>query len=96
MAGPLARYLLVGQLGAGTTTVAPGEITKKNLTVIGSFSGDVSHYATALDVLVRYADRLPFERLVSGRYPLTEVNDVIARMRSFQEIKPILLPAGLG
>lgn len=92
MAGPVSRYLVVGQLGAGTTPVAPGTITKKNITVIGSFSGDIAQYDTALQVLARYADRLPFERLISGRYPLADVNDVIGRMQSFQEIKPVLLP----
>lgn len=92
MAGLGARYVVVGQLGAGTTAVSPGTITKKNLTVIGSFSGDVSHYHKALSILDRYADRLPFDRLISGRYPLDEVNDVIERMQSFKEIKPVLLP----
>lgn len=92
MAGPDARYLVVGQLGAGTTTVAPGTITKKNLTVIGSFSGDLSHYRNALRILERYADRLPFDRLISGRYPLGDIDAVMARMQSFDEIKPVLLP----
>lgn len=95
MAGLAARYLVVGQLGAGTATVAPGTITKKNLTIIGSFSGDISHYHRALTVLDQLADRLPFDRLISGRYPLGEVNTVLDRMRSFQEIKPVLLPGEL-
>lgn len=94
MAGLGARYLVVGQLGSGTTPIAPGLITKKNLTVIGSFSGDASHYHKALLVLERYADRLPFDRLISGQYPLDQVNDVIGRMQAFQEIKPVLLPGG--
>lgn len=92
MAGLDARYVVVGQLGADTTPIAPGAITKKNLTVIGSFSGDISHYHKALTVLDRYADRLPFERLISGQYPLADINAVIGRMQSFQEIKPVLLP----
>lgn len=92
MAGPDARYLVVGQLGAGTTAVAPGTITKKNLTVIGSFSGDLTHYRNALRILERYADRLPFDRLISGRYPLGDIGSVMARMQSFDEIKPVLLP----
>ncbi|MDF2823587.1 MAG: alcohol dehydrogenase, partial [Mycobacterium sp.] len=92
MAGPDGRYLLVGQLGGGTTSVAPGTITKKNLTVIGSFSGDLSHYRTALTILERFAGTLPFDRLISGHYPLGDIDDVMKRMQSFQEIKPVLLP----
>ena len=92
MAGPDGRYLVVGQLGAGTTTVAPGTITKKNLNVIGSFSGDLSHYRSALTILERYATRLPFDRLISGRYPLGDIDSVMTRMQNFEEIKPVLLP----
>jgi threonine dehydrogenase-like Zn-dependent dehydrogenase len=92
MAAPDGRYLVVGQLGAGVTTIAPGTITKKNLNVIGSFSGDLSHYRTALTILERYADRLPFDRLISGHYPLRDIDSVMGRMQSFQEIKPVLLP----
>jgi len=92
MAGPDGRYLVVGQLGAGTTTVAPGTITKKNLSVIGSFSGDLSHYRSALTILERYANRLPFDRLISGRYPLGDIDAVMTRMQNFEEIKPVLLP----
>jgi len=92
MAGLGARYVVVGQLGGGTTAVPPGAITKKNLTVIGSFSGDLSHYHTALSLLEHYADQLPFDRLISGRYSLDQVNDVIGRMQDFREIKPVLLP----
>jgi len=92
MAGPDGRYLLVGQLGAGVTEVAPGTITKKNLSVIGSFSGDLSHYRTALTILERFAGVLPFDRLISGHYPLADLDAVMKRMQSFQEIKPVLLP----
>ena len=92
MAGPDARYLLVGQLGSATTQIAPGNITKKNLTVIGSFSGDLSHYRGALTILERFAGELPFDRLISGHYPLSDIGSVMTRMQNYQEIKPVLLP----
>lgn len=92
MAGPDGRYLVVGQLGNGTTQMPPSAITKKNLTVIGSFSGDLSHYRNALTTLERYAKDLPFDRVISGRYPLDDIDEVVGRMQRFEEVKPVLLP----
>lgn len=92
MAAPGGRYVVVGQLGTGQAPVAPGTITKKNLTVIGSFSGDIGHYHKALLMLEKYRDTLPFDRIISGRYPLEEINTVLHRMQAFEEIKPVLYP----
>jgi Zn-dependent alcohol dehydrogenase len=35
---------------------------------------------------------LPFDRLISGRYPLGDIDSVMTRMQNFEEIKPVLLP----
>lgn len=93
LARPGGRYVVVGQLGKATTTVAPSLINKKNLTVQGSFGGDVGHYHKALLILEQYADRLPFDRLISGEYALNDVGMVLSRMQSLQEIKPVIYPA---
>src|SRR5690606_1544480 len=37
-------YLIVGQLGEGATSFKPSTIVKKNIRVIGSFSGDARSY----------------------------------------------------
>ena len=44
------RYLIVGQLGEGATEIKPSTIVKKNVRVIGSFSGDARSYWKALDL----------------------------------------------
>lgn len=90
---PGGRYVVAGQLGGTSTPVAPGLITKKNLTVQGSFSGDIEHYEAAVAFLRRHRSELPFEKLVASSYPLPEINTALARMRSQQEIKPVLYPA---
>ena len=48
------RYLVVGQLGEGSTTIKPSTIVKKNVHVIGSFSGDARTYWKALDFVSRH------------------------------------------
>jgi Zn-dependent alcohol dehydrogenase len=33
----------------------------------------------------------PFEKMITGRYRLEDVNVALERMKSFQEIKPVIL-----
>lgn len=83
------RYLLVGQLGTKETSLQPSMIVKKNLTLLGSFSGDARSYWKALQFLANHPE-LPFEQMISNRYKLAEVNTAMERMRSYQEIKPVI------
>lgn len=86
------RYMVVGQLGEGKTDVQPSLITKKNIRVMGSFSGDVSHYWEALQFIAAYQDKYPFHKLITHEYSLDEINVCIQRMQAFEEIKPVIYP----
>jgi len=86
------RYMVVGQLGEGEVSFQPSMITKKNLTVLGSFSGDISHYWKALQFIEKHQDTIPFHKLISNEYGLSEVNTALKRMQAFEEIKPVLYP----
>jgi threonine dehydrogenase-like Zn-dependent dehydrogenase len=86
-----ARYLIVGQLGEGKAEFQPSLIVKKNITIIGSFSGDARSYSLALDFMSRHVDDFPFEKMITGRYKLDEVNIALERMKNMQEIKPVIL-----
>lgn len=90
LAGKGARYLVVGQLGDGTTEFAPSLIVKKNIRVIGSFSGDARSYSLALQFVEKYRRTFPFEQMITGRYTLDDVNVALERMRRFEEIKPVI------
>jgi len=85
-----ARYVVVGQLGQGTTTIKPSVIVSKNLRVLGSFSGQAKAYWKALDFLSAHADDIPFNRMISNRYKLDEVNVAMGRMKALEEIKPVI------
>lgn len=85
------RYLTVGQLGSGTTTFSPSLIVKKNIRVIGSFSGDVKSYWKALQFASAHIDRIPFRKMISGTYKLEDVNVALDRMHRLEEIKPLIL-----
>ncbi|MFL9901280.1 zinc-binding dehydrogenase [Paraburkholderia fungorum] len=84
------RYLVVGQLGEAATTVQPSMIVKKNLQVIGSFSGDARSYSLALQFLEAHQHDFPFHQMISGRYKLDDVNLALTRMKNFEEIKPVI------
>lgn len=85
-----ARYLIVGQLGEGQVEMQPSMIVKKNINVIGSFSGDARSYSLALQFLERHQHEFPFESMITGRYALEDVNLALERMRTYQEIKPVI------
>lgn len=86
-----ARYLIVGQLGEGKTEFQPSLIVKKNITVIGSFSGDARSYALALDFISTHLNDFHFEKMITGRYKLDDVNIALERMKNMQEIKPVII-----
>lgn len=85
-----ARYVVVGQLGQGETTIKPSLIVSKNLRVLGSFSGQAKAYWKALDFVSKHVKDIPFGRMVTNRYKLDDVDLALTRMKSFQEIKPVI------
>lgn len=84
------RYLTVGQLGEGEITIKPSTIVKKNLRVIGSFSGDARSYWQALRFAERWQGRIPFEKMISNSFRLDQANEALASMKALKEIKPVI------
>jgi D-arabinose 1-dehydrogenase-like Zn-dependent alcohol dehydrogenase len=84
------RYVVVGQLGTGTATFRPALIVTKQLRILGSLSGRAKAYWKALDFISTHRSTLPFERMISNRYPLDQVNTALARMQRYEEIKPVI------
>lgn len=86
------RYVIVGQVGPHEVTFQPARLTWAQLSVLGSFSGETAQYWRALQFLSRTQHKFDFDRLLSNRYHLDEVNTAMNRMKAFEEIKPIVLP----
>src|SRR5262245_7028948 len=89
------RYVVVGQLGSGTTTIKPSLIVSKQLRILGSLSGRARAYWTALAFLSAHQKHIPFDRMISQRYSLDDVNTAMQRMKDYAEIKPVIRPFGL-
>ena len=87
------RYLVLGQYtDHGPTPVNPHLVTKKQLTVSGSWAFAGEHYITYLATLPRLAERFDVARLAT-HYPLEDVNRALADMRSGTSLKPVLTPS---
>ena len=86
------RYVVVGQLGSGTTTFRPSLIVSKQLRILGSLSGRAKAYWKALDFISTHRGTIPFERMISNHYTLDQVNIAVERMRKYEEIKPVIEP----
>ena len=86
------RYVIVGQLGSGTTTIKPSLIVSKQLRILGSLSGRAKAYWKALEFVSTHQQHFPFDRMISTHYSLDEVNVALLRMKNYEEIKPMIEP----
>lgn len=84
------RYLVLGQSSAATVPVAPGVITGKGLTVIGSVSAAIPHFYKALQFIKTRRAKYPFAEIVSHKYRLEQINEAFAAMQSGEAIKPVI------
>lgn len=84
------RFLVLGQTSATTLPVAPGLITGKGLTVIGSVSAAIEHFYRALQFVQTRRTRYPLGALISNHYSLEQVNEALAAMAAGSEIKPVI------
>ena len=84
------RYLVLGQSSAKTIEMAPGIITGKGLTVIGSVSAAIQHFYKALQFIKNKRTKYPFADIVSRKYRLEEINEAFANMAAGRDIKPVI------
>lgn len=84
------RYLVLGQTSATTLPVAPGLITGKALTIIGSASAAIQHFYKALQFIKNNRTKYPFADIVTTKYRLEDINDALANMATGKEIKPVI------
>lgn len=87
------RYVMLGTLGGPPQPVGVSTIVTRGLTVVGSMSGEVGDYHTALRFLDRYQDRFDWSRMLGKTYGLDELAVAMAAMRRMDEIKPVIRPS---
>jgi L-iditol 2-dehydrogenase len=91
---PSGRFVVVGQVGDAVDPIPPAHLTRANLSILGSWSGTVTHYWQAMEFLRRTRDNVDYDQMISGRYGLEDINTAMRGMRDFTEIKAAVLPNG--
>ena len=93
MLGKAGRYIVVGTLTQSVQPTTVNRIVDRQLSILGSYSGVEDSYWKAMEFMRRHQHEFAWSRLFSDRrYGLDEVGDAIATMKSFAEIKPVVVP----
>ena len=87
-------YVVAGHYtDAGTVPLNPHTgINRKHVEIRGQWGTDFHHLARALALLARHRERLPFRRVIGGRYGLEETNRALEDVASLRVTKAIIEP----
>jgi threonine dehydrogenase-like Zn-dependent dehydrogenase len=79
MVGSGGRYIEIGNISPGLTYQAdPAQWVVQNVSIFGNNHYGRRHLRDALDLLRRTRHKYPYERIISHRFPLTQVNEALA------------------
>jgi threonine dehydrogenase-like Zn-dependent dehydrogenase len=92
LARPGGRVLVLGQYtDHGPTPLNPHLITRKQLTVLGSWAFSAAHYLEYVRTLPQLVERFALERLITP-FPLERAEDALAAARAGEVGKAVLVP----
>lgn len=87
------KYLVLGHYcDAGSVMFNPHVITRKQLNVFGSWSSEPRHMKAALEFLERNQARFPFDRMVTHRFGLDQVDEALATTAQWHSAKSVIVP----
>jgi L-iditol 2-dehydrogenase len=87
------RYLVLGHYGnAGPIPINPHVITRKQLTVYGSWGREPRHMAMALEFLKKQGGRFRFDQAISHRFPLDRAFEALQTTAHLVSRKSVIIP----
>lgn len=87
------KYLVLGHYGdAGPAMLNPHVITRKELTLLGSWGSEPQHWTVALEFLRTRRERYPFHELITHRFDLKHVNEALDAVAQWQTGKAVIVP----
>jgi threonine dehydrogenase-like Zn-dependent dehydrogenase len=87
------KYLILGHYcDAGPVSWNPHVVTRKQLSVFGSWSSEPRHAKMAIEFLSAAQNEFPFAEMVSHRFSLEQTNDALAISASGQSTKSVIMP----
>jgi threonine dehydrogenase-like Zn-dependent dehydrogenase len=88
------KYLMLGHYcDAGTIPWNPHLVTRKQLSVFGSWSSEPRHMKQALDFLRTTQKAFPFAETVTDRFPIERANEALALSASWKSAKSVIVPS---
>ena len=87
-------YVIAGHYtDVGTTTINPHiDINRKHADVRGRWGLDFNHLYRALRLFAKHHRRLPFARVIGGRYLLEQAGEALADVEALTVTKAIITP----
>ena len=90
MLRPAGRYIVPGQAHGTSVPFNPSMLMVKQATVIGTRSGAIDTFHRAMKFMERHADRFDWDKMITNTYALEDINDAMAKMQTWEEIKPVI------
>ncbi len=80
MTAPAGRYVDIGNINAQwRVEFDPSTVVGRNISFLGVSQYTSTHLKAGLDFVDRMSDRLPFQKVLSHRFPLDRVNEAVLK-----------------
>ena len=87
------KYLVLGHYcDAGTVAFNPHVITRKQLSVFGSWSSEPRHLQAAIEFLRRHQSEFPFHEMVTHRFTIEQADEALQTTAKWQSAKSVIVP----
>ncbi len=77
---------------AGEVALNPHLLNRKHATVLGQWGTEFHHVHRALEALARHRARVPIDRLIGARYPLTRAGEALEDLARLRVTKALIVP----
>ncbi len=87
-------YVIAGHYtDAGPVEINPHvDINRKHADVRGHWGTDFRHLARSLKMCAKYHERLPFAKVIGGRYKIDDANQALEDVAALRVTKAIITP----
>lgn len=93
MLGPGGRYVEIGNISPGLTYEAdPSLWVTSNVAIFGNNHYSRKHLRECLEIVYRCRGKYPFDRIVSDKFPLEQINEVLAEQDKGHITRASLVP----
>jgi threonine dehydrogenase-like Zn-dependent dehydrogenase len=94
MTAPEGAYLEVGNINVGwEARFDPSWILFGNRRIIGVAHYEAEHLKNALDLMIRTRERYPYDRILSHKFPLAEINEAFRQQEDGHVTRGAIVPA---